>query len=225
MEASSNPSVEDDVIGAGHTLAVSRRRLQTAPVTKIGSHAARFKIQPHCTVPPVRGSWTSWLSPYSGVNLAKQPPRQPALRAGHSPQLGREIRRHRLQPGTPRRRQPGVDEDVAPACFSQHHPRPWPAGAPAPLCPTMRTAGRPPALSAITRAWRLVRRPRHEGPGQVGNGYRVSVPGQLLRDRLPGPGADQRAMNQQRPSFHALIRTTCTLDGRRPTGLPQTAGW
>ena len=27
--------------------------------------------QVHCTVPPVSGSWTSWLSPYSGVNLAK----------------------------------------------------------------------------------------------------------------------------------------------------------
>ena len=50
---------------------MSRRRLQTAPVTKIASHTARFKIQSHCTVPPVSGWWTSWLSPYSGVNLAK----------------------------------------------------------------------------------------------------------------------------------------------------------
>src|SRR5450432_3239085 len=37
-----------------------------APVTKMASHPARFTIQLHCTVPPVSGSWTSWLSPYSG---------------------------------------------------------------------------------------------------------------------------------------------------------------
>jgi transaldolase len=30
-----------------HTLAVSRRRRQAAPATKIASHTARFKIQPH----------------------------------------------------------------------------------------------------------------------------------------------------------------------------------
>src|SRR5579859_2699366 len=71
MKASPSPRAEGDVIGAGHTRAVSRRRLQTAPVTKMASHTARFKIQLHCTVTPVSGSWTSWLSPYSGVNLAK----------------------------------------------------------------------------------------------------------------------------------------------------------
>jgi len=31
----------------GHTLAVSRRRRQVAPATKIASHTTRFKIQPH----------------------------------------------------------------------------------------------------------------------------------------------------------------------------------
>ncbi len=30
-----------------HTLAVSRRRLQTAPATKIASHTTRFRIQTH----------------------------------------------------------------------------------------------------------------------------------------------------------------------------------
>ncbi len=51
----------------------------------------------------------------------------------------------------------------------------------------------------------MIRRPRRDGADQVGNGYRVSVTGQVLCDWLPGAAADQRARNQQQPSFHALM--------------------
>ena len=39
----------------GHTLAVSRRKRQAAPATKIASHTIRFKIQSNCKVPPASG--------------------------------------------------------------------------------------------------------------------------------------------------------------------------
>jgi hypothetical protein len=37
------------------TLVVSRRRRQAAPLTKMASQTARFRIQPHSRVPPTSG--------------------------------------------------------------------------------------------------------------------------------------------------------------------------
>jgi hypothetical protein len=64
----------------------------------------------------------------------------------------------------------------------------------------------------------VIRRSRRDGAGQVGNGHRIPVPGQVVGDRLPGPAADQRAMDQQQPSLHALIRITGVADGGRSRG-------
>ena len=77
-----------------------------------------------------------------------RPRRQPAPRVGHVTQPGREIGRHGLDPGAPRRRQPGVDEDIPRAPSPSIVPAAASSG-PARLYP-MRIAGWPAALSAIT---------------------------------------------------------------------------
>ena len=57
-------------LGRGQTRAVSLRNRHTAPAVKMASQATA--LTPHHTsiAPPVSGQCTSWLTPYSGVNLA-----------------------------------------------------------------------------------------------------------------------------------------------------------
>ena len=119
-----------------------------------------------------------------------RPRRQPALRVGHLTQLGREIGRHGLHPGAPRRRQPGIDEDVAPDSLSQHRPSRGQQRPRAAVPDEDRgLAGR--AVGYHLGLAQVIRRPRRDSARQVRNGYRVSISSQVLCDWLPGPAADQ----------------------------------
>jgi hypothetical protein len=86
---------------------------------------------------------------------------------------------------------------------------------PAPLWP-MRTAGWSDALLAITWAWRAIRRPRRDRASEVGDAHLIAALGQVSGDQIPGCAPDQRAMNEQQPTTHALFVSTLTM----PAPLP-----
>jgi hypothetical protein len=73
--------------------------------------------------------------------------------------------------------------------------------------PAGRTVGDHAGLAQV------IRRARRDSSGQIGNGYRVSGCGQIGSDWLPGLAADERAVDQQQPSLHALIRITDAAQG------------
>jgi len=52
--------------------------------------------------------------------------------------------------------------------------------------------------------------PGDDEPSQVGDAHPVATPGQPGGDQIPGGAPDQRAMNQQQPTTHALFVSTFT---------------
>ena len=72
-----------------------------------------------------------------------------------------------------------------------------------------------------------IRRPCHDSASKVGDAQIAAIAGQVSRDQIPRGATDQRAVDQQQPSSHALFVSAApdTLAGP-PTGCHNPRqGW
>ena len=191
-------------IAAGSSWPPRRRRVDFL------DHGQRQPGTPGCETPPdIRIGEKHGEFP---VTPPLRPRRQPAPRACHFTQPGRETGLHGLHPGAPRRRQPGIDEDIAPDCLAQHRPGRG-QQRPRAAVPDEHSglAGRASAYPSLAQ---VIRRPGRDRAGQVGE--------RLPRIRFrPGP-LRLAPTSRSRPAGYepAAAELPCTLFLHPYSGAP-----